>query len=275
MAATAGAGVGAGGFAGIAAAQTSSALVPSFNNAAGTAVDATGDVVCLGFNSSVTTLCMNQRVESTKVRSRVIFGKMGSTTATVTIGASDFGITRSSAGVYVVTFKKAFSRTPVVVCCGVAALASVKAPVISAKSATGVTVTCSTEAGAATDSQFYIAVFGQDTRDEQGGRFRYLQNSQRKPRMLGARVLVAGPTVSVGSEDFTIVKNGPGDFTLTILRPFKREPIVIGASRSNRFQCYSATASTISINTLAAGGGSADSTSFDIIVIGSDDPSEY
>ena len=275
MAVAAGTGVGAGGFGGIATIQAASNLVPYFANNSGTSVDATGDVLALGYDSSVTTLCMNQRVESTKIRARCIWGKITGTTGAVSIGTGDFTCIRTGTGAYTVNFRETFCRTPIVLLTGIAAAGTVRAPIIGTKTATSVTVTIANQAGTASDGDFYISVWGQASRDEQGGRFRYLRNSQRKPRMLGARVTVAGPTLTVGSEDFTLVKNGTGDFTLTYRTPFRRECAVFGGSRSNRFQVISSSSTAININTLAAGAGSADPTSFDVIVIGSNDPSEY
>lgn len=275
MGLTAGTGVGAGGFATIATVQSASTLVAAWNNAGGTSVDATGDILALGYDSSVTTLCMNQRVESTKIRPRCIWGKITGSTGAVAIGVGDFACTRTGTGAYTVNFKETFCRTPIILLTGIATGGTVRAPVIGTKTATSVTVTIANQAGTASDGDFYISVWGQTSRDEQGGRFRYLRNSQRRPRMLGARVTVAGPTLTVGSEDFTLVKNGTGDFTLTYLRPFRRECAVFGGSRSNRFQVISSSSTAININTLAAGAGSADPTSFDVIVIGSDDPSGY
>lgn len=251
-------------------------------NASGTANEGTTDGLLFGWDSSDLSLCKAQRVAGSLNCPRLIWGKVTGTTGAVAIGNRDFGCTRTAAGTYVVTFKKAFAFSPTIIVTGISSSAATTA-MTSNRSAGGVTVTMAPQTGTPTDSDFYIVAVGVDARSDAGRGRMPLQNSQRKPRIIACEVTNTGGTWSLsiggatGGTDFTsLTDNGAGDFSITIAEPFKREPAVLVTTTTQRGQVHSYSGNTIRIQTRNSAGSAADTNGVThVFVIGSDDVSEY
>jgi hypothetical protein len=195
----------------------------------------------------------------------------------VNIGSTDVSATRTSQGVYAITFKPGFSQTPVIVACGIKS-AAVRAPKVTSESASGCTVSLYDETGTAQDDAFYLIVVGSDGRDDHGGAFAPIENSQRKPRLVAGRITVTAgaPSLEANSNDFTsVTDNGTGDFTLNLKDSFRRECIAIATAEGTRVQVHTASSSAPRLICLNAAGAATDPTSIDFMFLGSDDPSEY
>lgn len=87
---------------------------------------------------------------------------------------------------------------------------------------------------------------------------RDIKSSQRLPRQLHLKVKGTGTVaMQIGASDVTLTKNGTGDYTLAIKKPFARLPVVMVSSLTAGAICQvaAATASSVQIvvkNTAAA-----------------------
>lgn len=281
--------VGAGGYSTYNAATNNTEDFPySILNAAGSGVEGSCEGVCYGWDSTDLSFVKDQRVAATQSAPRVIWGKITGTTGAVAIGLKDFSCTRSSAGVYVVTFTKAFAVTPVCLVTGVSGSSTTISPLLSTKTAFGITVTMTNASGTPADANFYIMAIGSDARSDSARGRMPLQNSQRRPKIIAGQVTMASgaPSISIGGAtggaSFEgITDNGTGDFSMTVplaLR-FKREPAIFLCSTTQRCQVRSnqvAGDGSLRILIQNAAGSNTDVDGVtNFLIIGSDDSSEY
>jgi hypothetical protein len=266
----------------IAAAQTTTTLVPGMHSGAGAAIDGGYEVFAFGWRSLDRSSAMPQRILSTKERERVIWGKISGSTGAVQIGNSDFTCTKPSTGVFNITFKRAFSRAPIIQITGIfAAVSGNRIGRVTAKTASSCSVEFASRVPAVDDpTSFYVIVSGVDSAEEDCRQFAPINSTQRKPRIVAGRVAYSGgtPSIAIGTGDFTIVDTAVGQCTITLTKPFAREFAVCGAVRTgSRFNLETSnTASVMVVDCIATVSGAlADPTSFDFIAIGSDDLTEY
>jgi hypothetical protein len=245
----------------------------------GAATDGAGDGFLFGWDSADADLVMNQDVLCVSNYPKLVWGKITGATGAVAIGSGDFACTRTGTGVYNVRFAVCFGQIPVIVATGIAGAAASTSRITS-KTASGCTVTMATQAAVA-DQDFYILALGQRSRSDAGRARVPLASTQRKPRIVAGTITNTGGTWSLttGARDIstTITDTGAGDFSITLLRPFAREPIVTATTTTQRAQCgAAATTSVVRIQTRAAGGAATDTNGItNVFVIGSDDVSEY
>jgi hypothetical protein len=249
----------------------------------GTAAEGILEGFTFGWDSSDLGLTKVQRVAATNNAPRIIWTKISSS-GVPQINASDFSATAAS-GVYNITYKKAFARTPIVMANSIDSTSSVG---ISAKitnsTAAGCTITMSPESTTPGACQFYFCAIGSDAQSDSAKGRMPIQTSQRKTRILAAQVTMASgvPSITVGAEtggaDFSgIVDNGAGDFSLTFATPFAREPAVFVTTSNQRSQLSTA-ATTAGCRVLikAANGDNTDVDGVtNIFIIGSDDATQY
>ena len=264
---------------------TGSAFAIKSFDTAGNAGDLAVEGVTFGFDSSDLSLCKQQRVANTLQYSRVNFGKIAAA-GTVSIGPKDFSCTHTATGIYTINFLRPYAQVPVVLISPISTsttAAAVITTAFSSRTGASVTVDLSNATGTLADYDFYIAVFGQDTKSD-AGRGRYPTTcSQRKPRIVACQITnTAGtPTLTIGGAtggaDFTtMTDNGAGDFSVTMTNPFKREPAVFVMTSNQRCQVHSYTAGVIRVLTQNAAGTNTDVSGVThIMAIGSDDASEY
>lgn len=263
-----------------------STCAPKLLNADGTTpVDGTIDAVIYGYdNQNNDTGNMRLPVQSTLDRSRIIWGRVSASSGTATMGASDFGISKASTGTFNITFKRAFGRAPAVIVTPVSASASGR-PKVTNTTAAGCTVTMYNGVPTATDIPFYICAVGTDSIQETG-RCRYdLQSTQRKPRIIAFRFNVSGTSLNIfnNSSDFLLAtRSGVGQYNFTYKYPFKREPAVFAFTNNAgtpNIACANTSSSStaVYVDTRAANGSTlAEAVGHtDVIIIGSDDASEY
>jgi hypothetical protein len=103
---------------------------------------------------------------------------------------------------------------------------------------------------------------------------RDVKSTQRLPRILGIRVNGTGTAaIEEGSFDATLVDNGTGDYTLTLVKPFARKPVIALACETT--DCYAEmvdadnSASVIHVLTKNNADAATDAV-FHVIVLGSD-----
>lgn len=253
---------------------TTTAKCLSLNGGAG-GVNGLSDALILGWDSDNTDLPILQNVDAAIDNCVLIGMAVTGSSGALTIGTKDATSVRNGTGDYTLTFRKGFGRTPIIaVCCQNAATHVAK---VAAKSAESVQIKTFTAAAAAADCNFHIFVFGTLSRQETGRTFSPVMTSQRKPRLIGLRIInTAGtPSASIGSNDVAVTDGGTGNYTLTFARPFKRTPIVV-ATASASLMCSTIAVSSTAVNVFVAdSAGSASDGGCDLLILGFDDASEY
>lgn len=257
----------------------------SILNTAGTLVNGTCEGFTFGWDSSDLSLCKSQRVAAVQNYPRCVWGKITGTTGAVAIGKGDFSCTRSAAGTYVITFKNAFRKTPIVMVTGSGNTSTTVANAgrVTSKTASSVTIIMAPESGTPTDGDFYILAIGSDSRSDSARGRMPLQNSQRKPRIVAGQITVSSgtPTLAIGGAtggtDFTTLTDiGTGNFSVKIAESFIREPAIFLTCTTQRCEVKSYSAGTIDIKTKAANGNDTDLDGvINIFVIGSDVNEEF
>lgn len=259
--------------------QANTAFNYSMLGNGGAATDGTGEGFLFGWGSSDPDRTSPQDVRSSRTYQKLIWGKITGSSGAVAIGKGDFSCTRTGTGVYVIKYSVCFGSTPIVITTGIATAAASTGRV-TLQTASGCTVTMGTQAAAA-DQDFYILVLGQRSTSDSAKNLAPIATTQRKTRIVAATLTNTGGTWSwtTGQNDFnsSITDTGAGDFSIVLNEPFKREPIVIATTTTQRAQCgAAATTSTIRIQTRAAGGAATDTNGItNVFIIGSDDVTEY
>lgn len=106
---------------------------------------------------------------------------------------------------------------------------------------------------------------------------RGIKSQQRLPRLLAIKMTGVGTAaLAIGSKDATLVKNGTGDFTITIKKAFARAPVVVATpiTAGCVLQIAAATASSVQILVKDAAGVAKDG-DVHILVHGFDAKDEY
>lgn len=268
-----------GGYGTIDVASTTAVASLGLLNQAGTAADGTADFLLYGYQSADISRCISQQVLCSKRRSRMLGGKVTTSgaVATVAFGKTDFTVTRTAQGVYSVTFKRAFSQTPIVLPIGISSTV-VRAPKVTAKSAAGCTITFYDETQTAQDADWYVIVVGTDIRDEHGLAFAQVDNPQRRPRIIAGQITyTAGvPAATINLPEFSsITDNNTGDATLVLANPFRQECIVMATARNTRVQVHTGSASSPRLICRNAAAAATDPSTVDFLLLGTDDPAEY
>lgn len=106
---------------------------------------------------------------------------------------------------------------------------------------------------------------------------REIKNSQRLPRLHAFRVDGTGTaSILAGSFDASLVDNGTGDYTLTLLKPFARLPVAVGSAigaTAAVVQLSAVTSSTVRVLCFDAAGAAVDA-DFHLMVMGYDSSDE-
>lgn len=216
-----------------------------------------------------------QIVTCSQDRTRLIWGSISSS-GTVPVGGTDFSVSKTGTGDYTVTFKRAFGRAPRVFVTPVKTTGEATSRVVS-RTAASARVVVFDNTNTAADTAFWIVVVGTDSSAETRRLFAPILNSQRKPRLV-AGSFTDTPTAVVGNGDFTVAKNGTGDYTVTFTDAFKRAPAVLACSSSTSrcVQIHTVGATSVRLLTYDGAGsaaGTAGHVSF--MAFGSDDSVEY
>lgn len=262
--------------------RTSTFNFSTLTNSGGTGAEGTMEGFCFGWDSSDTNLTKAQRVTATFNAPRIIWGKITGSSGAVAIGSSDFGCTRTATGVYSITFKKAFGKTPIVKVTPISTSA-LSVAYLSNKTCYGCTITLSDQTPTNGDSDFYIVVMGSDSQSDAGRCRMPILSSQRKPRIVAGQVAVADgvPSINVGGAtggaDFTsMTDNGTGDFSVTLTDIYKREPIILLSTYLQHAQVHSYSNGVLRFLIKDFSGNAKDQNGVtNIFIIGSDDASEY
>lgn len=237
-----------------------------------TATDGVGNGISLIYQSTNTDRIREHLVLGRFSKPRIIVANIASS-GTVNSGINDFACTKTATGVYTITFKRSFGKTPIVVAtCNDASLGFAT---VTSVTAAGCVVATWTAAPAAADRGFHIWVYGSAGRDEIGRKNVPVLAPFRLPRLEAYRVdYSAGtPSYAIGAGDATgnPTDNGTGDFTITFKEAFKQAPIIIAAAATSghTVTLTSVTATTARMTVHSAAGAAADINAH-VLVLGSD-----
>lgn len=102
---------------------------------------------------------------------------------------------------------------------------------------------------------------------------------QRKPELISFIVDGTGtPAITFGSKHATLTPNGPGDYTLTLVRPARQTLIVVGCVCATA-TCYAeistVSASAVRILTKATQTNAATDADFHVTLLAFRSPTEY
>ncbi len=245
-----------------------------------------GNVECLalGFdsldtNSNGTKLNLFNSVASS-FRSAFSIGGQVSSAGAKNIGGSTFTCVKDSTGNYTVTFSRAFGRIPVVVATPVTTTAGFSVH-IKTKANNQFTVATFNAANSAADCAFNFFAYGSSSNHEH----RVIKGADveigfRKPRMLAFRVAytAGAPAITIGGVQGTVTDTAVGRLTINYAEAFAREPIVLATiegSSSPWATVHTSSSSSCLIEASGTTGTLGDPTGVHVIVIGSDDASEY
>lgn len=238
-----------------------------------TATDGVGNGISLIYQSTNTDRIREQLVLGRFSKPRIIVANIASS-GTVNSGINDFACTKTATGVYTITFKRSFGKTPIVV--ATPNDASLSYATVTSVTASGCVVATWTAVPAAADRGFHIWVYGSAGRDEIGRKNVPVLAPFRLPRLEAYRVdFSAGvPGYGLGAEDATGAptdNGGLGDFTITFKEAFKQAPIIIAAAATsgNAVTLTSVTATSARMTVHSAAGAAADVNAH-VLVLGSD-----
>lgn len=259
---------------------TNSSCEARIRDNAGAVEDRDYNYLFCGWRSSNVDKTLLQQVLGTRHNQRLICAQVNSTGA-IGLGGPTISVTKTSTGVYAVTFTRAFARQrPIVMVSPYSSgVASTTLIVSATTSASSITVNMFNAAtGAAQDTSFMLIALGQDTNTLQGRQNDPITINFRKPRMLGFRITgSATPALAIGGVDGTVADAGAGtgDYLITFTNPFKQIPVCISTGLDPaRAQIHTATTTSVRVITSNAATTLTDS-DCNVLVIGSDDASEY
>jgi hypothetical protein len=281
---TAGAGVGDGGIAHMSAVPTAIAIQVDTVDGAASSDVGNQQVLALGWDDSSPEAhggrwSTQYGVKSTFAAPRMIVGQLDSTAAK-NIGGNQYSVTDNGTGDHTITFDRPFGRVPVCVATPVTATDG-HACRIESITATAVNVLTFNTANAAADVDFNFIVYGADIRDEHSfDHGRIIQVPFRKSRLLAFHISGGGtPVLTLGDEYGSVADDGAGEYTITYDEAFAREPVVVAgvfdASTDNWATIDASSTTAVGIEVANATGTLVDPSGIFVLVIGSDDATDY
>ena len=196
------------------------------------------------------------------------------TTPTLNVDSSIATVSRTSAGLYVITLKEPFGKGEI--CCAASSKTTAHRVVWTANSAS--TVTVNNYSGAATRAESGMYIFIAGSRAIPTGIKRPSSNlvaPVTKSRLIAAYYDPTADTVSPGNTDFTFTTVSTGIYTVTYKRPAKLEAIPVATACEAGHVTPHITASSISGCTIHCkdGTGAVNDAPFTLMVFMNDSPS--
>lgn len=268
-----GAGASLGGYGVLGADPTRSVLDPKALDDGGSAEDEILHSLCLGWLSSTTDIWPKRQIHTVFNQPRYIgLAVTGAASPTISIGKADatVALTGATAGDYTITFNRPFNTVPnaVVTLSGASGGARIESITRST-----VRVICGSPAGAAAHKSFNLHVLGSDSMVEQHDLRRAVKATHVKPELIGFHISVAGgtPSLTIGSNDASVVDDGVGQFTVTLGSDYKRDAslrtLIPIATATNRVHLASIDHDSFQLNCTDAAGSAEDPTDVQGIIL--------
>lgn len=266
-----GANVADGGYATLGTCDVSGVALSSLGTA-GAGDDGTLHALILGWNNEYLYNTLPQEVRAYFHDGKIVRGRV-TAAGTEGLGSGLYDVALSGVNTYTITFKPAFARVPVVIPTIIGATAG--AYKIVSVTASRVVIETFNTSGTDTAIAFDFVAYGSASPNEIGLANADISIPGLKNEVIGGVINGSASTITIGSGDFTLVKNSTGDYTITFSRPFIDEPVVLLGGTSGRVQLKSTPLSTaftaVGFN---AGGVAADDTALHFLVFGSFDKIE-
>jgi len=204
---------------------------------------------------------------------------------TVQQGAGEATFTNASSdNILDHTYTHAFGTTPVqVVCAGAGVADGGVAAVKATATATAGGVATVDGSGAADVGQAHSLVYGHETAEtrrsgNKNGRLFDVRSTRKISEVVVGQVSSAG-AVTIGGREFTVTKNGTGDYTITFTPGFGANPIVVATPFNATTDGYalrveSVSETTTNILTFDDSEAAADA-AFNFVALGFHDSSDY
>ncbi len=249
--------------------------------AAGAGDDGSFYGLAMGWDWDDTQVYSDQLQKAARRGARVILGQVAAA-GTLTLGNGQCVITKSSTGVYVLQFRRAFSNEPLVFVTPIAA--TQKSYKVTA-TAEQVTITMFSSAEAAEDNGFLFLVYGHDSTEDVGRQHAPILCPRGKTRMIGLKVEGAdgSPSITIGDNNLAVTDQGTGDYLLDFsgvpwfdqVSPTYGKLMVFGTALGNRVQLASdPTDDTFNVLIFNAAGVAADDDVY-LIAFASEDSTDY
>jgi hypothetical protein len=244
----------------------------------GTATDGTGNILIASSNSRVTDRVKLNPVLGCKRQGGVIFFgdvTIGASTVTINKGSGDFTATRTGTGQVTITFKRQlFGQAPIVLLQAISPDAFFGSRVFNVTTS-GFQLVLSNGAGTELNNRCNFIVYGFSAKDTYGGAEAPLMSTQRGMRLELYRIV--SNALTVGAQLATL-NTGAGQYVVNFREPFRQKPFVFtGAANATAKGAMNDLPTTTAVQSFNFTYPStlANSTAQDILVIGSDDISEY
>ncbi len=221
-------------------------------------------------------------VFSTKKAPRIIAAQITTGGSTVTVGKNQVTNVTGGTGISTITFKNAFASPPVVIGTPEIATEGGNCRIDSITASTCVVNTFNA-ANTATSMPINLLIYGSDVRDSDSHSIvgRAVQTQMRLPRLIAAHISYSAGTPSfvVGGGELTVADTGTGAPTLTFRDAFPtaKVPVVVASSSdaTNRWCTVVTSATGVAIEVTGSTGTPGDPTDVHVIILGSDDPTEF
>lgn len=231
--------------------------------------DGTLHALCLGWNNEYLFNSLPQEVRAYFHDAKIVRGRVTSAGAEG-LSSGKFSVSLANTSEYTITFTPAFARTPIVIPTIIGTSAG--SWKITAVSASSVTIKTFDTSGLATAAAFDFVAYGSGAPNEIGLANADIFVPGLKNEIIGGVFNGSASTISIGSVDYSFVKNSTGDYTLTFSRPFVDEPVVLLCGTSGRVQLKSTPLKTaFTVVSFNAAGVAADDAGVHFQVYGSFD----
>lgn len=241
--------------------------------------NATANILAVGWDSTnaFTRSLLNQ-VSSTASNAVVYFGDVVAATPAFT-GTTGLTMVRQSTGIFNFTFKKPGQRACIAFAAATAGTAR-RNLYVKNETNTGFTVETRNESGNLANINFNVVVLAYYNKFDQAKMRRALKCDQREPRLLAGEFTGGDGTTAVvgGSTDFTVTRQGVGDYDITFTKPFARVPAILPQAYNGLITAHVETKAvgSATLRFFQAGANVAiEPSNFGVIVIGSDDDRIY
>ena len=244
----------------------------------GTATEGSGNLLIASANSRIVDRVKLNPVLGYKRQGGVIFFgdiTIGGASVTINKGSGDFTASRTGTGAVTITFKRqTFGQAPVVLMQAISPDAFFGSRVANVTT-TGFDLVLSNSAGTELDNRCNFIVYGFSAKDTYGGADAPLMSTQRGMRVELYRIV--SNALTVGSQLGTVT-GSTGDFSLVFREAFRQKPFVFtGCANATVRGTWQNLPTTTGVQVFGYTYNTTLSspTALDVLVIGSDDPSEY
>jgi hypothetical protein len=207
----------------------------------------------------------------------ILFGLHITSAGVATIGSPLVSIALADTSEYTITFREGFSRAPIVIASPINS--TCRSLRVKSTSTTNCVIQTFNAGGTKTAADFQVFLLAWRHKDPSGQRRSIVQSPRRRPKVIPFEITdTAGtPSVTIGSDDFTVVDNGVGDYILvpTAASSWINPPVCVATGKSTRAQLASApTTTVINVKSFNAAGSATDG-SIHGVVFGWDVLDEY